>query len=653
MRIQLNDPSHTGGSNAINCGTVVDDGTGDSGFATGGKLKVNLNDLNTMTNELYGGQYSTLIMPSGDTSGVTDEAAILIAATALTNSFRLPPLDSSNVATGTVRLGPGTFYITGTTAMLPASPRKMAGFELVGCGRGVTTIDYNPASSQPMFANQEWLNVKFRDLSFTGHDANSDFLWSQEQAALTNIQDYTFADCDWGGSWRTLVRLTGNNNNSEWKFARCTVACNVTNWIYTPPAVSATTTSGSANIAISNTLGQVNVGDTGTFSAAIAPLAANTSYYVVAATTSSFQVATTRGGTPVTFTASATATFTDATDQFLNYWFHQCKFDTGSSPGQWINMNFGGSIKITDCDISGHAPSAGAAYIFNLLGTVHGFGVQNFKADGLRIEHSNANSLLLQLQWSGGTVSFNNLDTSSQAGNNPITTQYVSIAAVNTAGATVEFRNSTLIGQHLYTTSTNNFNFQTQYLYELCTMLENPTAANFIVQSNTGNTSGAPKISFRRCRTSQNATTVGYQEVVDTDLNWAITNGSNTSAKMVSICNAQSGLPVSGGNQAVRLPLGAAVTRIKFWKKSTGVTGAFQYTVQTTEATPTVLAGGASTLMAGSNAGTAIALYEVELATPFVMTTDLARTIAVVDTLAGGRTSGAFGGQFLLVEYIG
>jgi hypothetical protein len=60
------------------------------------------------------------------------------------------------------------------------------------------------------------------------------------------------------------------------------------------------------------------------------------------------QVATSFGGTPVSFTASGTPTFTNAADQFLNFWFHQCKFDAGTSAGQVVSMNFGGSIAVTD-----------------------------------------------------------------------------------------------------------------------------------------------------------------------------------------------------------------------------------------------------------------------------------------------------------------
>jgi hypothetical protein len=594
------------------------------------------------------------VAASGDTSGVADLANIQAAAAALASSDRLPPLASSFFATAKIILGPGTFYFAQSNiGLLPATSQKTVGFWLQGSGRGLTSIDYNPITSGPMFTNNHWLDVKMTDITFVGHDPSSDFMWSQEQAGLTNVQDYTFQDDEWAGSWGTLFRLTGGNNNSEWKFERATVAGSIVNWIYTPPAVATTIISGSNTVFATNTAGQVKAGDTGSFSAAVSPLLANTQYYVVSATPTSFQVATTPGGTPVAFTANSTPNFSTASDQFLNFWFHQCKFDTGTSLGQWINMSFGGSIKIKDCDISGHNP-ASVAYVFNLLGSAHANGVMNFEVDGLRVEHSGNNSRLIHSQWGGGSIIFRNLDESSQSGLRNITNPYANYEIINSAGPLITYTNSQLMGVHAYTNNVNNYNLQNDILYQQVTLLDNPTAANFVTVASAGNSGGLPRIRFSKCRNTLNSATVGYHEICDTDLYWNQSLGGQTDTKQISCVGANSDWPTGGGSFQFRLPLNAMITRVRFWNPAgSGAGGAFQYIMQTTESIPTILAGGPATPMAGTNASTPIPASSMYVTTPnFMMTSDAARTIVIQDTQSGGRT-GVYTGLDCLIDYIG
>lgn len=594
------------------------------------------------------------VIPSGDVTGVADLANLQSAAVQVLATARLPPTATSYSPAARVILGPGTFYFTQSNiALFTGTTLKMTGFWLQGSGRGATWIDYNPTSSGPMFVNTKWLDVKMSDISFVGHDAASDFMWSQEQASVSNVQDYTFEDVEWSGPWNSLFRLTGGNNNSEWKFERSSVGGVITNWIYTPPAVVATITNGSNSIAATNTASQIQVGDTGQFSAAVAPLSANTQYFVVSANATTFQVATTAGGTPVTFSAGGTPNFQTASDQFLNFWFHQVKFDTGTGAGQWINMNYGGSIKIRDSDISGRNPAA-LSYVFNLLGFSHSRGVQNFEVDGLRVEHKNDNSRLMHSQWAGGSIVFNNLDESSQSTLRTISNVQAWYEIVNAPGPTIEYRNSQLMGVHLYANNTSNYRSQNEILYEMDTLLDNPTAANFITTTNAGNSGGMPRIRFSKSRNLLDSNSAGYKEIVDTDLFWNTSQGGQTNVKTVSCVGANSDFPASGGSFQFRLPMNAMVTQIRYWKPGGGGnSGAFQYTLQTTEGTPTVLAGGAATPMAGANAGTLLPASSMYVTTPnFLMTTDAARTIALIDTLGGGRT-GTFTGLNCLIDYIG
>lgn len=644
---------------AIPCTSAgpVNTGTGDPAWQGGGKINANFIQLYGFFN----GQL--MVFPSGDTSGNTDLNTLKAAIATMAANTRLPPLAVQFYPSNRIVFGPGTFFFTSGNINLlgAANAQKIQGIWLQGSGRGVTSIDYNPSVSSPLFVNNRGLDVKITDVTFTGHDVNSDFMWSQELAGITNVQDYTFQDVEWSNNWNYIFRLTGGNNNSEWKFERATVAGSINSWVYVPPAVTTTMANGSSTVVATNTTSQVQVGDTGAFSSSVAPLVGGTQYYVVSANAGGFSVALTPGGIPVVFTTVGSSTFQTGSDQFLNFWFSKCKFDTGTSLGQWINMAFGGSIKIRDSDISGHAP-ASVAYIFNLLGQIHSGGVMDFEVDGLRIEHSNNNSRVMHSQWWRGSILWNNLDESSQAGLRTITNPYAFYEFLNTGGPTIEYRNSQLMGIHNYTVNVNNFNYQREVLYENVTLLDNPTFANFIITTNVaGNTGGAPLIECNHCRNYQVATTVGFSELVDTTLNWQFGNMGTLKTRSTSCLGANSDFPATAaGHFEIRLPLNAAIVQTRFWKPAgSGNTGAFQYTLQTTEGSPTVIAGGAATPMAGANAGTAIPLYTtygaagstLATSTPFVMTTDAARTLNLVDS--SGARAGPFTGVFCVIDYIG
>lgn len=623
---------------------------------TGDSLPTVGASLNSMFAEMYGkfaGQ--NFVAASGDTTGVTDLANLQAAAANVASSARQPPLASAFFPTGKIVFGPGTFFFKSAfTNILGAQNLKMQGIWIEGSGRGVTSFDYNPNTSGPFLVNNRGLNVKISDMTFIGHDPNSDFLWSQEQAGLSSVQDYTFTDVDWQGSWQWIARLTGGNNNSEWKFDRDSFTGNFAGMIYTPPAVTLTIVAGSASPAISNTAEQIVTGDTGSLSAPCAPLQAGTQYYVVNGTPTNLQLSTTPGGSPVTFTASCSLNFQTSSDQFLNFWFSKIKWWTQSSLGQWLVLNAGGSVKIRDSDISGHSP-ASVAYVFNLLGASHAGGTMSFEVDGLRVEHANDNSRLIKSQWNGGSIAWMNLDESSQAGQRNITNQYASYQIVNSTAPLISYRNSQLMGQHLYTTGVASFNFQSDITYDEVTLIDNPTAANFISLTTSGNAGGNPRIRFTKSKNLLNATTVGYHEIVDTDLFWNKSTAGQTNVKTVSCLGANGDFPFTSGKFAIRLPLNAMITSIRYWNPSgSSAGGAYQYTIQTEEAVPTVLAGGAGTGMSGTNASIPLAVtsaYVVNsVSLPFEMTTDAQRTIDIIDTQ---NRSGVFTGPRCLIDYIG
>lgn len=665
---------------------------------------------------------------SGDTSGVTDRASLVAILNTIATTTRLPPLASQHFSNYYVRAGPGTFYLTtGGINLLNAVRSKVQGLWIQCSGNGVTNIDYNPSASAPLFINQYALDLKMTDCTFTGHDQSSDFAWMQEQAQASNIQDYTFQDDEWNGSWNRIFRLTGGNNNSEWKFDRDSVAGYVDDVLYVPQTVASTITSGSNSISGSNLGEQIEAGDTGFLGAACAPLAANTQYFVTAASSSAYQLATTWNGTPVTFTANCTVNFQTGNDQFLNFWFSKFKLDSGTSPGKWLTLNYGGSVKIRDSDVSGHAPastlsftgaisgttltvsavssgtlavgntivgsgtqvlpgtyitalgsgSGGAGtytvnnsqtvastamnnvfYLFNIGGRsnngVHNSGIENFEVDGLRIEHSSNASRTIYSNWWRGSISFNNLDESSQAGNRLITNAYAVYEPINTGGATVKYTNSQLMGRHAYLNYGSNNAYQQEVNYDTVTLYDNPTFANFITMVNNGNTGGYPIIHCIHCRNNLVSTSVGYREVVDSDLNWQYSSGGTYTTHHTPCVSSASNWPIANGSFEIRLPLNAMLLDINYSNPNgSGAGGAYSYPIETTDGSPVVLltvaGANASTPVPAStpvtNAGTGTANY--------LMTTDTARTIQIVDAETSGGRTGVMTNMICTIDYIG
>lgn len=673
-----------------------------------------------------GANSGPIYLPATGSASI-DGANLTAALATLASSTRLPPLASQDFATAKIIIGQGTFALTsGGFNLLGSSSNKTQGVWIQGSGRGATSIDYNPGTSGPLFINNHGLDVKFSDVTNIGHDAASDYYWSQEQAGATNVQDETFEDVEWAGSWNNEIRATGGNNNSEWKLTRTSTSGSVTCGVYVPPLVATTITSSSSSIAASNLNEQVEVGDTGFFSASVAPMTGGGSnppqYYVIAATTSTFQVATCATCSAITFTANGTPNFSTSSDQFLNFWFDDTKWWTGTSPGQLLCLNYGGSVHIGAMDASNHKPAATVTFtgsitattltagtptgtiavdqlltgtnvipgtrimafgsgtggsgtytvnisqtvastaisnifcLFNLGSSanngVHSAGVENFEQTGLlRIEYLSNNTCRMHSRWWRGAISWNGLDESSQTGNRPITQAYGIYEPLNTGGPTVRYASSQLMGTDVYINNSSNNGYQQEVVYDTVTLYDNPSFADYIVMVNNGNTGGYPIIHCIHCRNNLVSSTTGYTEIVDSDLNWSKSNGGTYTTHHIPCVGPNSNWPIGSGNIQKRLPRNAELVSITYSNPNGSSTGgAYNYSIQTTDATPVVLltVSGASsstpvaTTAPVTNAGTGTA--------NFLMTTDTARTIEILDTT--GRST-AMDGVLCTFDVIG
>jgi hypothetical protein len=521
----------------------------------------------------------------------------------------------------------------------------MSGLKFKGAGSDLTWIVYSPSTPGPLCYNRFIGNVQFEGITFQGASTASDFYQSSEQGGLSNIQYFNHYDCAWQGSWQNLALVTGGNNNSEWRWDRCQVASSaITNWLYIPAPATCTITGGNSSLAMTNINGAFAPGQTTTFGTTVGNISNGVTYFIVAASAIAIQVSTTFMGTPLVPSTNGSSVATNATDQFLNFWWTKCKF--WNMKGPWIQCNFGGQFMIDDCDASNNIPTA-TTYMFNLLGEPNAQGVQQFKVNGLRIEHGTDFSLLMKSNWNSGNISFVNLDQSSQISNRSAADVLCAFVFTNNQGPIITFRDSQLSGIHNYAYFSNNYVYQNEILYETCTLLQNNSAANFITTTNTGgNGGGIPRIRFRKCRNTNSSSVVGWHEIVDSDLFWNQACGGQTETQVISFVSGNSDWPFNGGNFQIRLPLNAMITRIRYWNPAgSGAGGAYSYSIQTSDAS-TVF-----TTISGANASTPVAASAMVTVTPnFVMTSDATRTIEIIDT---GPRSGIMTGMYCLVDYIG
>ncbi|MGO4306595.1 hypothetical protein [Cupriavidus sp. RAF12] len=328
----------------------------------------------------------------------------------------------------------------------------------------------------------------------------------------------------------------------------------------------------------------------------------------------------------------------NTSDQFLNYWFDHCKYWSSSN---WITLERGGNVKLTDCDVSGYEPGA-PTFLFNLRGNNHAQGVCSFKAEGLRVEQKSRHAGLIHCEWEQGNVGFKDCDFSSQ-GYQPFAAGTVSavFSPGNTAGAQVVFDNCQIMGRHQYTTGQGPWG-QGRATYRNCDFLNYTHPDEALMFSEPGNQLGRRRVvTLEGCR--GNCTGGVF---ADAEIGWHVAASATVRTKMISFKNAFGRLPASAdGVQTVVLPMNAIVMRVilDVPPGAAGSAGQGTYTIQTGESTPTVLA---TLRMQPFSAG-----GQTDQRIVFRCSTRQRCTLSLVPGAGTDQSPG--GGAVALVEYIG
>lgn len=193
-------------------------------------------------------------------------------------------------------------------------------------------------------------------------------------------------------------------------------------------------------------------------------------------------------------------------DQQLNYWWNQCS--VSSLTGTFCQMVKGGHIKIDECDFSGYAQftdPSDATLLFDLQGTSHAEGVCSFVDSGSRYEIGQYTTVM-QSVWPAGVVTFDSVDTTSQAFQAWAPTSVThKFDLGNNGGPQILHKNCNYLGKHQYTSGSASYSMRKIVRYEGC---DNESLEDLFSMFITGMDSGSsfgglPPILLQGCRGKQ------------------------------------------------------------------------------------------------------------------------------------------------------
>ena len=158
------------------------------------------------------------------------------------------------------------------------------------------------------------------------------------------------------------------------------------------------------------------------------------------------------------------------------------------------------------------------------------------------------------------------------------------------------------------------------------------------------NIGGIPSIEFSKLLSPSSASGT-FKIISDCTMNGLLSFGASLVQRSGSIINNDGQLPANGGSIEVQFPQGALALSVTINIPASSAAGAFSYTLQTTESTPTVLA-----TITGANAGAALAETISLTPGPFFMGTLAQAQLKLTDTET--RTTSVTVNA-LLLNYVG
>lgn len=190
---------------------------------TSNKEQINL--LTTKTNDILRWVTPQMFGAKGD--GITDDSDAFAACVLYVTLTAFIPTVGSNRIIGTGIRVPATnkgYRVAQSRRFIPnLGTTRYVGLVFEGDGLVRIHFDFND-DDYMCYNNNQFLQVKFRNIDFSCYSDTSKFLYS---TAAGGAQDYSFDNCNWNGRWNKLYVLRGENNNSEWSWLKCGITCTI------------------------------------------------------------------------------------------------------------------------------------------------------------------------------------------------------------------------------------------------------------------------------------------------------------------------------------------------------------------------------------------------------------------------------------------
>lgn len=276
-------------------------------------------------------------------------------------------------------------------------------------------------------------------------------------------------------------------------------------------------------------------------------------------------------------------------DQFLNYWFDQCKL--WLYDGQCVRASAGGHIKFINCDWSAlggtrsMCQSTNGKFLFELTGRSHTRGACDFRIIGGRFEckpdsqNTGINARLLYCEWNQGNIELS-VDMSSTIVPEFDDEFSISIHRGNNGGPLLKVHDSYLIGRVKLQTFAASFPQKNKAVFDTVTFgsvsLTKPTDF-FDISAPSPNPSGGYAVELRNCRPSLDG--AAWNNTTRTTIPWDLTLGSklqHSGAGTVNIAefkgSAGGNNPISNNPCYLQLPVNSTILGVKIWCDGTGTT---------------------------------------------------------------------------------
>lgn len=286
---------------------------------------------------------------------------------------------------------------------------------------------------------------------------------------------------------------------------------------------------------------------------------------------------------------------TTTSDQFLNYWID--KFKHWSTAAPIIDATKGGHFHVSNIDISDFAPGETTTTrpIFALRGNTHAQGVCSFSAYVVRIEGKSVKTQLLYSEWPQGSVSFDQVDVSSQSG----TYTYEDMIRVvygNVNGPVYSFSDCTLAGGVNVSYAISAWSKQHKMVFSRCYWLQKLTPSEVVTwdESTASPNFTKPAVVFQNCRGTANNFPVASGGISVWDC--VIGKEGETLVEMPKRTlkiSASQGTLRTTDTYLLHLPLNAVITAFRAFAPAgatgSGTTGT-TWTLNTTDGSPVVVA---------------------------------------------------------------